>query len=371
MLSCLKQPPPPSTSNNISSPASQGYSADNTPTSSVQLSPTVNLTREYTLALQTNSYSEIRTALGRIAEIGHVDVFGEPQLLEQVLRPSRECIQEALSLIRPDSLTSLVANYFEHSEHTSHLCLLLYKSVHQARLLYAPLHNLLDNLPQDFDSDSHILSYSQCKLAFDVFLQFDGLGNPFLSPDSHKFDDMRRCFSELKQKVNHHLSKSRSRVHLIRCCSMGSALCLIAAAVGVAVSAVTIATHALVALIASPICAAILPSTMTKKEMVHLAQLDAAAKGAYVLHNDLDTIDRLVARLHDAVKNDRLLINQGLEWGMDRHPIQEVLKQLQRNRPAFIQQLVDLEEHLVLCFEAINRARSLLLQEIHMHQHSV
>lgn len=153
---------------------------------------------------------------------------------------------------------------------------------------------------------------------------------------------------------------------------MGSALCLIGATVGVAVSAVTVATHALVALVACPMCGTgFLPSSMTRKETVHLAQFDAAAKGIYVLRNDIDTIDRLVARLHATVENDRLLIQLGLERGIDRYPIQEILKQLRKNRPSFVKQVVDLEEHLFLCFAAINRARSLLLEEIHMQQTEV
>ncbi|KAK4419426.1 hypothetical protein Salat_2355500 [Sesamum alatum] len=370
ILSCLKPPRPPSTNNYLSSPASQ----DITPASSVQLSPTVNLSREYTLAVQTNSYGEIRRTFDQDSScdqnvaIGHVDFFEEPQLLDQVLRPSRECVQEALSLIRTNSLTYLVSTYFEHSERTAHLCLLLYQGFHNARLLYTPIHNLLDDLPLDFDSDCYSLSHSQCKLAFNVFLQFDRVENPFQLPDTHNFDDMRQCFSELRQQLDEHLRKSRSRVHLIHHCSTGCALCLIAAAVGVAISAVAIASHALVALVAGPICPAILPSNMTKKETVHLAQLDAAAKGAYVLHNDLDTIDRLVARLHAAVENDKLLVRLGLERDMDSYPLQEILKQLRRNRPSFVKQLVDLEEHLFLCLAAINRARTLLLQEIHMHQ---
>lgn len=152
---------------------------------------------------------------------------------------------------------------------------------------------------------------------------------------------------------------------------MGSALCLITTVVGVVVSAVVIGTHALVALVAGPICPVLLPSSMIKKEMVHLAQLDAAAKGAYVVHKDLDTIDRLVARLHATVENDRLTIHLGLERGKDRYNIQEMLKQVRRNRASFEQQLVDLEEHLFLCFAAINRARLLLLQEIHMHKNPI
>ncbi|KAG8374064.1 hypothetical protein BUALT_Bualt11G0092000 [Buddleja alternifolia] len=350
-------------------------SVENTPRSSVQLSPTVNLTREYTLAVQTSSYGEIRrtfdqdSSFDQNVEIEHAEFFEEPHLLEQVLQPSRECVQEALSLITPNnSLIDLVSTYFEHSERTSRLCFLLYQSVRRARLLYTPIHNLLDDLPRDSDSDSYSLSDSQCHLAYNAFLEFDRLENPFLSPDSQNFNNIRQCFSQLRQNLDRRLKKSKSRVHLIRRCSTGSALCLVAATVGVVITAVTIATHALVALVASPICLAMLPSDMTKKETVRLAQLNAAAKGAYVLHNDLDTIDRLVAHLHSVVENDKLLIHLGLERGVDRYPIQEILKQLRRNRLSFEQRLVDLEEHLFLCFAAINRARSLLIQEIHLHQ---
>ncbi|KAL1545668.1 UPF0496 protein [Salvia divinorum] len=368
-ISCPKPPPPLSTNSCISAPASQ----DNTPTSSVHLSPTVNLSREYYLAVQTSSYSEIRRKFYHDSSpldqsVGHVDVFEEPQLLEHVLQPSRECLQEALSLIKPNSLTHLAATYFDHSEHSSRLYLLLYQRIRDTRLLYTPMHNLLDELPVDIHSDYYSLSPSQCDLAFNVFLQFDCAENPFLSPDSQSFTNTRQRLTQLRVELDHHLKKSQSRLHLIRHCSRGSVICLIAATVGVVMSAVAIATHALVALVACPICHAILPSNMTKKENIHLAQLDAAAKGAYVLRNDLDTIDRLVARLCAAVENDMLLIHLGLERGRDKYSIQEILKQLQRNRPNFVQQLVDLEEHLFLCFAAINRARLLLLQEIQMHQ---
>lgn len=303
--------------------------------------------------------------------VGHVDTIEGPHLLDKVLKPTRECIQEALSSVNHNSLTYLVASYFEHSEHTSRLYLLLYQTLHHARFLYTPIYNLLNDLPLESNSDSYSLSPSQCELAFNVFLQFDIIENPFHSPDSHNFDDMRQCLSQLRQQLDHHLQESRSKLRLIRGCSMGSALCLITTVVGVVVSAVVIGTHALVALVAGPICPVLLPSSMIKKEMVHLAQLDAAAKGAYVVHKDLDTIDRLVARLHATVENDRLTIHLGLERGKDRYNIQEMLKQVRRNRASFEQQLVDLEEHLFLCFAAINRARLLLLQEIHMHKNPI
>ncbi|KAL2509096.1 hypothetical protein Fot_32743 [Forsythia ovata] len=269
-------------------------------------------------------------------DLEQADFSEESQQLEKVLRPSRECVQAALSHIRPNTLTKLVDTYFKHSEHTSRLCLHLYRGVHRARLLYTPLHNLLDDLPLGFDLDSYSLSDSQCNWALNVFLQFDNLDNPFLSSDSHNFDDMRRCLSQLRQQLDHRLKKSHSRVHLLRR---------------------TI-----------PKCPAFFPSNMSKKERAHLAQLNAAAKGACVLHHHLNTIDCLVAQLYTAIEDDKFRIRFGLARDQDRHAIQEVLKQLRRNRSNFEQKLMGLEEDLFFCFADINRARSLLLKEIHLHQ---
>ncbi|KAL1566126.1 UPF0496 protein [Salvia divinorum] len=370
MLSCLKTLPPPSTTSYFSSPATQGDSVENTPTSSAQTGH-IDLTREYTLAVQTSSYGEIRrtfdqdSSFDQTVDSGHLEGNGGDQLLEQVLQPSRECVQETLSIISPSPLTDLVATYFEHSEQTSRLCFLLYQKVSQARLAYAPIHHLLDDLPLEFDSDSYSLSDSQCNLAYsNVFLQFDRLENPFLSHASQNFDNMRQRFSQLTHELDHHPVKPRSRVHLPHYCSPGSALCLIAAAVGVAITAVAIATHALVALAGSPLCFALFPSNMIKKERGSLIQVDEASRSAYVLLRDLDTIDRLVAHLHADVENDKFSIHHALERDIDKYLIQEVLKQLRRNRASFMERLAHLEDNLFLCFAAINRTRARVLQKI-------
>ncbi|XP_051113967.1 UPF0496 protein At3g19330-like [Andrographis paniculata] len=375
MLPCFKPQSPPS-ANNYSPPASQGYSVGNSPRTSAQPSPTINLTQEYARAIQTDSYSEIRQTFDeangadQTVDIEHAYSFEESRVLEQVLQPNQEYVNETLSLISTKSLSNLVANYFGHSEDTTHFCYLLYQSVRRARQLYIPIHQLLDDIPLELNSDSYRLSQSQCSLAYNVFVQFDRVENPFLSPDSQKFEDMRRCFSDLRQELEPHVRRSKPRIPLMQYFSARPVLCVMAAGAGVAISAVAVATHFAVALVGSPICLAFCYPVTRREEKVDPALLDAAAKNAYVLHKDLDTIERLVAQLCADVEGDMHFIRLGLERGDDSFFIQEMLKQLRVHRQSFVQRLESLEDHLFLCFYAIKRTRSQLIQEIHLHQNN-
>ncbi|TYG49421.1 hypothetical protein ES288_D10G093500v1 [Gossypium darwinii] len=285
-------------------PQSQGNSTDGTPrssSSSTQLSPSFNISHEYTLALQANSYNEIRS-----------------RIEDQVL---------------------------------------------------------VENAIESEDMDSHQLHFSinlsQCNLAFDIFLQFDSLDNPFPSPESHNFNEMRRSFSLLKEQLDQRLHKSRSRGRFLHRATTRSAICLIGTVVAVAVTAVVISTHALggiVGLIATPLCPIYIPSHLKKKQLARTAQLDAASSGTFFHIKDLDTIVCLVDWLHASVENDRDLVRFGLERGRDIYPIYEVVKHLRNNHNKFFDQLKELEEHICLCFNVVNKFRAKLLNQIHLHQ---
>ncbi|XP_057952424.1 UPF0496 protein At3g19330 [Malania oleifera] len=388
MLQCLTFKSPSSSSANPplpSSPLEVHNSGEDTPQSSSQASTTLNLTPEYNLAVHTSSYNEMWSKIHDPEVIREVDIGEDndsnsdsdsnsnsdpmPQL-DRLLHPSRECVQDNLCRAKSTTLT-LVSTYFDQSEHASRLCLLLHRNARRARSTYGRLHRLLDtNIPLEDCPSPCPLTESQCHRAFDVFLQFDRLRNPFPSPTDSgiNFHDMHRCFTQLKQQLDRRLRKSKSRISFLRRTTAGSSLCFIGTAVGIAIAAVALALHSMVALVAAgPLFSALVPSELTKKELAHIAQLDAAARGAYVLNNDLQTIDRLVARLYTAVEGDKLLVRLGLERGMDSYSIQEVAKQLRKNHLSFLLQLKDLDEHICLCFATVNRARSLLLRQIHLN----
>ncbi|XP_060196463.1 UPF0496 protein At3g19330-like [Lycium barbarum] len=370
MLHCLRQLSLTATTN-TSSPSLEGGLGDDNTTSS---SPTVNLSRAYSLAVQTSSYGEIWSKVhlevpsDLSVEAAQVEFQEESLKLEDVLKPNHESVQEAMLHIKQDALNQLIAKYLDDSEETTRLCILFSQSINQARLLYAPIHKLLDVLTLDTESSGHSLSQAQCNWAFDIFLQFDSLTNPFPRQDTHNFNDICHCYFELKRELDLLLHKSRSKVQFLRHATKGSVICLVGATIGVIVTAVTIASHALVALVAAaPICPVCLPSKMGKKELVHLVQLDDATKGIFFLHNHLETINCLVNRLYDAVEYYKRLVRFALERGKDRYPIQEVVKQLHRKHSNFLEELLGLEEHLCLCFAAINKARGHLLNYL-LHQ---
>ncbi|KAL5581478.1 hypothetical protein UlMin_013920 [Ulmus minor] len=361
-------PPPPYQGN--SSP-----STNETPGSSSQTSP--NLHREYRRALQSNSYNEIWSTIHvvpsdpedsislPVVQLSQEDEENTQRLrLDSVLNPNRQRVEEALSRAKRDNLTRLVSSYFDHSENTTLLCLLLDRCVFRIRSLYNPLHELLEVLPVD----SHSLDQSQCNWASEVFLKFDSFGNPFSDSDSQNFDDIRFCFSQLKQQLDRRLRKSKSIINLLCRASAGFAVGSIASNFHVAGRAVSVTLRAIARCVAGPGCTTFPPSRNSQKKIARKAQLDAASTGTFVLNNHLATIDCLVARLRTAVEDDKRLIRMGLEGGGERYTIQEVVKQLRKKHLNVQPKLKALEEHLCLCSNSVNRARARLLEGIYLHQ---
>lgn len=283
-------------------------------------STTPSVSREFSLAVHSASYAETRSLIQA----------APPQGQTRLLHPDRELVEQAL--IRDESTThsDLISKYFDHSETASELCLHLHQHAELARAMYAPLLDLF------------AVMEPSCDRAFSLFLEFDNRDNPL--PNSHTFGDIRSALSVLKTQLDKRFLKSRSRVGLIR---------RVVAAAPVCVGGAACLRN---------------PDATENRELAGLAQLDATAKCAYVLSNDLGTIDSLVARLRAAVEGDKALVRLGLERGRERFTVQEVLKQLSKSHGSFLQQLEDLEEHICLCFYTVNKARSFLLQEICNYQ---
>lgn len=346
-------------------PQTSSASAENSPSAA-----TINLRREYTLAVQTDSYKEMWSIIHH--QQGHGEVGSDS---EEILRPDRASVEEAIRLARPTRLTRLVSRYLESSEQASDLFLSLRRSVDIAREIYAPIALLLDVLPASSpilspgQSVPPLLSLLQSDSAFDAFVDFDRRENPFQCA-AVGFGDIRDCFSVLKQQLELRLLTARRRHRLLRRATIASATCLVVSVAGAVAAALVLASHALLAVAAiGPVsfCCGGTDVLAGRRRLLRerMTGTDAAARETYVLDKHLSTVERLVARLHATVESDKVLVRLGLERGRGQiHPIQEVVRQLRKNHSSFRHQLTDLDEHICLCLAALNRARYLLLQQI-------
>lgn len=342
----------------------EGNPADVTSRSGSQASSTLSLTNEYTSALRTSSYSEIRIFLDiQTEQPGEIT---QEELLSQVLRPNKQFVDEILQHSKPGLVTDLLWSFFDHSENKARLCLELTQSIRRVKTLIAPLDDLLDILP--LDSETDFLSSPQCNRTFDLLLKYEQLENPFPDPGSRNVRGMRHCFSDLNSQLESLIKRSNSRICWLHWVTIGSAVCLLVITIVVIIFAVIIAKHVIVALAAATFLPAIVPAKIEKKMKVILVQLDAAQRGTFVLHEDIITIERLVNHLYSDIEVNKRFIRNGLWRGKDMHSIMEVSRQLKRNNMYFQKQLTDLEEHLCLSFAAINRARAHLIQRVKLHQ---
>ncbi|CAA7407467.1 unnamed protein product [Spirodela intermedia] len=383
--------------------------SDGTPRGGAASPSTFNLlTREYTRTIQTTHVVDIKSKLqsfssgagddsaadlGGVAAPPLLGLSRSAHLLSEVLQPDRESVEEALRRVRSGRLSRIVSDYFGGSESTSRLCLRLHGRIECARAIYTPLLNLLEDLPSAATTAgttaasspasiaspsscqnrhrprrrSHqFLSPSQCEWVLQVFKEFYVKENPFSGAAG--FPEMCRCLDELREELRACLRLARRRARLLPGVAVYSAVCLIGSALAITLG-VLLAAHALPAMGAALVgflrCPADPLAPKKRRLTEHIAQLDAAAKGVFVLRNHLNTVERLVRRVDEAVEDDRGLVLQALTVAEgDRRFVEATLRQLRPTRAPLHRMLQELEDHVCHCCTTINNARNLLFELI-------
>ncbi|RID58122.1 hypothetical protein BRARA_F01439 [Brassica rapa] len=101
--------------------------------------------------------------------------------------------------------------------------------------------------------------------------------------------------------------------------------------------------------------------TDTKLEKLG-AQMDIAAKGTFIMMNDLDTLSRLAGRLCDEIEHRKAVAAMCAKSGKVE-VLKEALRVFNGHEERFSELLQELEEHLYLCCHTINISRRLVLAQ--------
>ncbi|XP_040997090.1 UPF0496 protein At1g20180-like [Juglans microcarpa x Juglans regia] len=332
----------------------------------------LNVNEEYLSALRTKSYGEFFTKAQLVVNQPSFPSYcHHDQFSEDLLEPGQETIMAVLDsaiLSKIPELKGLMLMYFDISAEASNICSHLLKSINSVQSNYQFIQRALDTY-DDYSPE-------QVKLIISELKAFIILSNPFSNPDKHDFKQINNKYSS----ALHHLKTMRKKVarklKLIKYFKKAFGICITAAGGLIAVAAVVLAFHILAALLLGPALFISFPMKRSKKiKMLSFGflrsgilskvreQIDVAAKGTYILNRSLDTVSRLVARLHDEVEHKKSMIQFFLERRDDTFSLQ-VVKEIKKSDVGFRKQVQELEEHVYLCLVTINRARALVVKEM-------
>ncbi|XP_038703772.1 UPF0496 protein At1g20180-like isoform X2 [Tripterygium wilfordii] len=324
---------------------------------------TVN--EEYVQAFRTKSYIEMWGKVqGQIRKTSVDGIDGlstssphpfYQHLSECVLEPRQETLIE---MIKNSKFHRLLIDYFEASLEACNVCELLLRSIHQARTNHRRIKKVVklcrkaEESSKTDDSSSQVLSQMVTESIVRELTAFALLKNPLSYISPVQFRKIHDNDLQLLHRLTSKEKKMRRRVKLNRICKK------------IAPGLIACYLSSLKSVKNKVVC-----DQRSKTSLLECfaAQLDMAAKGIFILINDFDTMSRLARRLHDEIEHCRDVADLCVKNGKGEI-LKEVVREFQIHQSCFLEQSQELEEHVYLCFNTINRSRRLVIQEVMVAQ---
>ncbi|XP_020206487.1 UPF0496 protein At1g20180 [Cajanus cajan] len=292
------------------------------------------------------------------------------QLTEYLLEPRQETITNITKRLK---LHHLLVEYFEASLEACRCCDTILEAIHSMRFAYRRITRVVKLSKMVLDDANDQSNNNNNKDAmYRELASFALQNNPLSSVNTVQFRVIHDKYVELLHRLRSMRREIRRRLTMKRVFKNVAGVALVTSHSVVLVALLVFAFHSMVGLVAAPSILCSLVGLFLKKDRENIGlracerlceQLDVAAKGVYILINDLDTMSRMVKRLHDEVEHRRVVAQVCVRNGKC-----EILKQVMREfcdqESSFLELLDELEGHVYLCFLTTNRSRRLVMQEI-------
>ncbi|TVU14546.1 hypothetical protein EJB05_38021, partial [Eragrostis curvula] len=243
-----------------------------------------------------------------------------------------------------------MAGYFNASAEASEMCIELLRNIKSAQSNY-----------QSLDSTN-----AGAPLAL----------NPFCTTQSN-FWQIHDKYSSMFRSIRFSHRKVARKIKVVKAIKKLLKIGLVVACGATAGVAAAAAAHLLFfGLMVGPAAAGLCPITHRKRIakktrssktgcLLRLPeQLDTAAKGTYVLGNELDTVNQLVAPLSDGIERENAMAQYCLGRENEGSSVPEMVRELKKSYSNSRRLALELEQHVCLCLATIDRARVLVIEEI-------
>ncbi|KAK9165106.1 hypothetical protein Scep_000297 [Stephania cephalantha] len=303
---------------------------------------------------------------------------------DRLLEP-RQC--DLSDMFKTSHLHHLLIDFFDSNTEACRMCVLLLRGVARTRSNYNVIRKIIKISRNTASSSSSTNTNEQCQFMFTKLAFFAKLENPLSSTVLLQLDKLRnQCRSVLDRLTKTHRRIGR-KLKFMRLCNKIWGLLFIVAFGALGAVTLVLGVHSLVGIVvaATPILLTInlhtfmsffkrvfktkcFGSRRRSSGRVNMnmkkidGQLDAAAKGVFILNQDFGTMSRLATRLHDEIEHIKT-ISRLCFRNQRRQMLEEVVKEIGAHERCFLEQLDELEEHVYLCLMTINRARRLVLEQ--------
>lgn len=364
----------------------------------IALSRPSSVSQEYKAALRTDSYAELwskvqsQLAGSTSTAVDLLSLWSSSRdrfvahhhLSETLLEPDQITLA---AMVESLHIHHLLVDYFKTSSDACDVCELLLVSIHQTRANFRQIRRVVQLAGTAYEcSSSEMISRE--------LGAFWSLGNPLSVISPVQFHDMNESYTVLLRGLTRKCERVRAKARLRRFGEQAGTCCLVLSCGVMGIASIVLAVHGAIGVVAAPglvsSCFGLgffskkkekltdpepspssscrnckrLRNSKARRSRRLSSQLDVAAKGLYILINDMDTMGSLVGRLQNEAEHAREWADMGAKSTKSDGILREVVRELDLNSLCFMEQLEELEEHIYLCLLTINKSRMSLLQEI-------